>query len=520
MNSEPKKIQTLWERITDKMDPTVFFGSAALVIGFCFFGGFFTETASALFQSIQETVSETLGWYYMLLSTGLLIFTFWLMLGPHGHVKLGPPDSKPEFGLLSWFAMLFSAGMGIGIVFWGVAEPLYHFANPPFAQAETSEAAYEAMRYSFFHWGMHPWAIYIILATALAFFHFRHHLPLAPRAVLYPLVGEKGMRGPLGHAVDILCTVGTLLGVSTSLGLGAIQTNGGFSLLFEGLPVNTTVQVSLIGLITLAATISVVSGIHKGIRLLSLLNIGLAAVLLLYVFIMGPTLSILETFTGSLGLYLQNLPQMSLWSDFTGDNTWQASWTFFYWGWWISWSPFVGVFVARISRGRTIREVVFWVLLVPVLTTFIWLSVFGGTALHNVIAENSDLAQVVQDNVGLSLHAMLQELPFARVSMIWASVVIILFFITSSDSGSLVDDMVTSGGHPNPPKSQRVFWAVSEGAVAAILLIVGGLTAIQNASIAMGSLMSMVLILACFGLHKALKDETEHRGYLKYAQEG
>jgi len=499
-------VQSLWGKITEKMEPPVFLGAAFLVIAFVIFGGLYTDLAGSIFHDLQTTVSTTLGWYYMTISTGFLIFVLWLMFSRFGSLRLGPPDSRPEFGNFAWFSMLFSAGMGIGIVFWGVAEPLYHYLNPPFGEGSTPEAAQEAMRFTFFHWGLHPWAIYIVLGVSLAYFHFRHGLPLAPRAILYPLIGEKGMRGPIGHGVDILCTVGTLLGVSTSLGLGAMQVNAGMTQ-FSNLPQTTEVQVWLIALITLIATISVVSGIHRGIQRLSQLNLLFAALLMLFVFIAGPTLYILETFTGSLGLYLQNLPQMSLWVEFSRDSDWQASWTFFYWGWWISWSPFVGVFVARISRGRTIREFVFWVLLVPVIGTFFWLSVFGGTALHEVIFEGANLAQTVQDNVGLSLHALLQEFPFTAVTLIWATLVIVVFFVTSSDSGSLVNDMITSGGHPNPAKPQRVFWAVSEGAVAATLLVVGGLKAIQDATISMGSLMSIILLLACVSLIRALRQD-------------
>lgn len=497
-------LRSLRQRVTAKMNPPVFFGSAALVIGFCVFGGIWTETASSSFNSLQQAVSQTLGWYYMLMTTLFLLFAFWLMFSRYGHIRLGPPDSRPEFGYLSWFAMLFSAGMGTGIVFWGVAEPLHHYMQPPVGEGGVAQAAETAMRYTFFHWGLHPWAIYIILGVALAYFHFRHDLPLAPRAVLYPLIGDR-MNGAIGHCVDILCTVGTLLGVSTSLGLGAMQVNAGMAQ-FMDMPQGTDTQVTIIAIITAVATLSVVSGIQAGIRRLSTLNLGLSALLLLFVFVVGPTLYMMETFVGSLGLYIQHLPEMSLWVDFAHDTDWQASWTFFYWGWWISWSPFVGIFVARVSRGRTIREFVFWVMVLPVLGTFFWLSVFGGSAIHSVLFEDSGLAGRVMENVGLSLHALLALLPLADVSMTLATLVVIIFFITSSDSGSLVDDMVTSGGHPHPPKPQRVFWAVSEGSVAATLLMVGGLRAIQDASISMGSLMSLVLVAACIGLIRAFRE--------------
>ena len=489
------------------MNPPVFFGSALLVIGFCLYGGVWTNHADESFRTIENWIVETFGWYYALVVTGFVIFTFWMLLNSRiSKIKLGPSDSEPEFGRLGWFTMLFSAGMGTGMVFWGVAEPLYHYDSPLFGEGGTPEAARQAMRYTFFHWGLHPWAIYVIFAVAISYFHFRKGLPLAPRSILHPLIGDR-INGWIGHIVDILCTVGTLLGVSTSLGLGAMQINSGTAQFFDTIDQSVINQVIIIAAITGVATISVVSGIKHGIRRLSQLNILLAALLLLFVIIAGPTIAIFETFVGTLGQYVQNLPQMSLWVDYSRQQDWQSSWTLFYWGWWISWSPFVGIFVARISYGRTIREFILSVLIVPTLGTFLWLSAFGGSALHFELFEQSTILQSVKEDVSVSLHAFLQHLPFSTVTMIWGTLVVIIFFITSSDSGSLVDDMVTSGGHPNPAKPQRVFWAVSEGTVAAVLLYVGGLKAIQHASISMGFLMSFLLILICLSLVKTFRDE-------------
>jgi len=408
----------------------------------------------------------------VLIATGFLIFSLYLVFSRFGKIRLGGPDDRPEFSYFSWFVMLFSAGMGTGLVFWGVAEPITHYIDPPLAGARTPEAAREAMRFTFFHWGLHPWAIYIVIGLGIAYFHFRHKLPLAPRSLLYPLIGER-MYGPIGHGVDILCTVGTLLGVATSLGLGAMQINTGIAEYFD-VPFTTGVQVMIVATITGVATISVVSGIRAGIRRLSQLNLILAAILFAFVLLAGPTVYLLDTFVGTLGLYLQQLPKTSLWIDFTRESDWQANWTLFYWGWWISWAPFVGVFVARISRGRTVREFIVSVLIMPTCATFLWLSVFGGTGLHREIFGGGGLSSMVQNNVALSLHAMLRDLPLPELTLALATLVIVIFFITSSDSGSLVDDMVTSGGHPDPPRAQRVFWAVSEGMVAATLLIVGG----------------------------------------------
>ena len=486
------KPEHYWSRIIAKMEPVVFFGSAGVVVAFCLIGGLLTDFANQFFSQLQQSIVTYFGWYYALVVTLLLAISLWLLFGRFHSVRLGPEGSRPGFSYLSWFAMLFSAGMGTGIVFWGVAEPLYHYGSPPSGQAETAEAARLAMQYAYFHWGLHAWSIYLLFGAALAYFHFRKELPLAPRSIFYPLLGDR-INGWIGHIIDILCTVGTLLGVATSLGLGAMQLNSGMTI-FSDIPVSVLSQVVIILLITAIALVSVVSGINAGIRRLSIINLCLSGSLLLFVLLAGPTVFILETFVGSLGLYLQELPGMSLWVDFSQNNNWQAEWTFFYWGWWISWSPFVGIFIARISRGRTMREFITCVLLIPSLGTFFWMAVFGGSALYTEMELQQGLLQQVQEDVSVSLHALLQTLPLAEITMVFASLVIVVFFVTSSDSGSLVDDMVTSGGHPNPPRAQRVFWASAEGAVAAILLVVGGLSAIQQASIAMGFLMSFLLL--------------------------
>ncbi|NBC34386.1 MAG: BCCT family transporter [Alphaproteobacteria bacterium] len=487
------------------MEPAVFFGAALVVIAFVAFGSTFTEIAADWFGAAQSWISEHLGWYYVLTATGFLVFCIWLMASPFGRIRLGADTDRPQFTRLSWFTMLFSAGMGTGLVFWGVAEPIMHYGDPPFGAGETGDALRVAVRYSFFHWGLHPWAIYSILGLALAYFHFRKKFPLRPRSILHPLIGDR-IDGPIGHFVDILCTVGTLLGVGTSLGLGAMQVNSGLAA-SAGAPETVSIQLFIIIGITIVATISVVSGVHHGIRRLSRFNIMLAAAILVFVLVVGPTVYILETLVGGLGYYIQHLPQMSLRLELGRDTEWQANWTLFYWGWWISWSPFVGIFIARISKGRTIREFVISVLLVPTLVTFVWLSVFGGTALYFEHFGAGGLSGAIQDNPARSLHMLLDDLPFGAITAILATLLIAVFFITSSDSGSLVDDMVTSGGHPNPPTSQRVFWAVSEGAVAATLLVAGGLQAIQSAAISAGLPMSVLLIVACIALMRALRSE-------------
>jgi choline/glycine/proline betaine transport protein len=494
------------------MEPAVFLGAAALVVAFVLFGALYSDTAAATFSALQTFIVGTFGWFYILCASFLLLFVLWLMFSRYGRIRLGGDGSKPEFGYFAWFTMLFSAGMGTGLVFWGVAEPMNHYLSPPFGEGSSPAALGEAMRISFFHWGLHPWAIYIVFGLSLAYFHFRHELPLAPRSLLYPLIGKR-IHGPIGHVVDILATVGTLFGVATSLGFGAMQINTGLGELAD-VPHNARVQVLIIAVVTAIATISVVSGLHRGIQRLSQANILLAALLLLFVFVAGPTVYLLEIFATSLGKYLQNIVHSSLWMDLRRDSDWQANWTLFYWSWWISWSPFVGVFVARISKGRTVREFVISVLLVPSIATFLWFSVFGGTGLY-LQTTAGGLAEPVTQNAALALHTMLGYLPWETVTTVLATLLILIFFVTSSDSGSFVDDMVTSGGHPDPPRIQRVFWALAEGAVAAVLLLAGGLQALRTASLTSGLPMAMLLLATAYGLFRSLRIDAKTDGIPK-----
>ncbi|MGX6649103.1 BCCT family transporter [Maricaulaceae bacterium MS644] len=500
--------KSLWNRITAHMEPPVFFGSALLVVAFVIGGAVFTDQAASVFSALQSRIIAAFGWWYMFAATGFLVLAGAILLSPLRKVRLGGPDAKPEFSFLSWTAMLFAAGMGTGLVFFSVAEPFTHYIDPPPGlDPRTPEAAREAMRITYFHWGLNAWGIYLILALAVAYLHFNKDLPLAPRSVLEPLFGRQVMEGWAGHLVDILCTVGTLLGVSTSLGLGAMQINTGLNEL-AGIERSALIQIFLIAAITGLATISVVIGVKGGVRRLSQMNLVLAGLLFAFVLIVGPTLLILETFTTSLGAYLQDLPPATVFVDFTGDSEWRASWTLFYWGWWISWAPFVAIFLARVSRGRTIGATIVTALLVPTLATFAWLAVFGGAGLQ-IERAGAGLPDEIVQEPAIALHALLDTLPFAPVTMGLATLVILLFFVSSSDSGSLVDDMVTSGGDPHPPRIQRVFWAVSEGAVAATLLLAGGLTAIRNAAISLGLPMSIVLALAAAAIIKIMIVETQ-----------
>lgn len=501
-----KAIKTFFIRWSQMMNPPVFFGAAGLVLGVIIFGTGWTETAGRVFNQVLDFITKHFGWYYVLIVFTFLIFVIWLYFSPYGKIRLGGENTKPEFSRFGWFAMLFAAGMGMGIIFWGVAEPITHYMEPPKAEPQTINSLREGMRYSFFHWGFHPWAIYIIFALGIAYFHFRHHLPLAPRSLLYPLLGER-IHGWIGHVADAFCTVGTLLGVATSLGLGAMQINSGINALTD-FPISTNSQLIIIAVITAIAITSLITGIGRGIKYLSMTNIVIMMVLMMFVFIAGPTLYQLKIFISTFGDYLQNIVHDSLWLDIRPDSQWQNDWTLFYWGWWLSWCPFVGIFIARVSRGRTIREFILYVLVIPTLVTFLWFAVFGGTAMHIELFESGDLAGVIEEDVAMSLHALLEHLPITQVTQWVGVLLVIIFFITSSDSGSLVDDMVTSGGHPNPPIAQRVFWGTAEGAAAASLLMAGGLNALRTASISAGLPQSILVIATCFSLVKAL-----HRDY-------
>ncbi len=504
-----KRARQFFETWTKMMKPPVFFGAGGFVLAVIAFGGIWTATAKEVFSETLAFISTNFGWYYVLITTVFLVFVIWLYFSPHGKIRLGKDTDRPEFSKFAWLTMLFAAGMGMGLIFWGVAEPVTHFRDPPRAEAGTVDALRESMRLSFFHWGFHPWAIYIIFGLSIAYFHFRHDLPLAPRSILYPLIGER-IWGPIGHLADIICTVGTLLGVSTSLGLGAMQINSGINAL-TGAAYHVNNQLLIIGIITLAATVSTISGLGRGIKYLSMTNLTIMLLLLVFVMITGPTLYQLKIFVGTLGNYLQKLPYTTLWLDLRADSKWQSNWTFFYWGWWISWSPFVGIFIARISRGRTIREFIGHVFLIPPLVTFLWFAAFGGTALHLEQFADTNLYNVVKDNPSMSLNILLDKLPLSQISQWLSLVLVIIFFITSSDSGSLVDDIVTSGGHPNPPVAQRAFWGISEGAAGAVLLFAGGLNALQAASISGGLLQSLLLVCCCLSLAKALRIDSRKR---------
>jgi choline/glycine/proline betaine transport protein len=401
--------------------------------------------------------------------------------------------------------MLFSAGMGIGLLFWSISEPIYHFLSPPMAEGGTAEAAKEAMKFTFLHWGFHAWAVYALVGLSLAYFTYSRGLPLTIRSVFYPFLGDK-IYGKIGDAIDIFAVLATLFGLATSLGMGVQQIAAGLSHLFD-VDSGVQTQVLLIAGITLVATVSVVLGVDKGVRVLSEWNMRIAVLFLLIVLVLGPTIFIFKSFIQNVGSYFSGFLEIATWTEtYTGTN-WQNIWTIFYWGWWIAWSPFVGMFIARISKGRTVREFILGVLIVPSLVTFFWISAFGSTALQQVLLGDATIANAVNENVATALFVFLEDYPFAFILNIIAIILIAGFFITSSDSGSLVVDNLTSGGKIDAPVGQRIFWAFAEGGVAAVLLIGGGLQALQTATIVTGLPFAIILLIMCFSLYKGLIED-------------
>ena len=496
-----------------RINPPVFLGSAGLILAFVIFGAAAPEAAAALFKAVQGWITDTFGWFYLLSVAVFVVFAFGLALSQHGRIRLGTDDSRPDYSYGAWFAMLFSAGMGIGLMYFGVAEPVMHYASPPTGTGGTVGAAHDAMVITFFHWGLHAWAIYAVLGLALAYFSYRRGLPLTIRSALYPLIGDR-IYGPIGHAADIFAILGTMFGVATSLGLGVMQVNAGLDYLF-GVPQDIVIQILLIAGITALATASVVAGLDAGIKRLSLINLWLALALLAFVLLAGPTLFLFKALIQNLGSYLSEVVTKTFTLYAYQPNSWIGGWTLFYWAWWIAWAPFVGMFIARISRGRTIREFLLGVLLVPVGFTFLWMTVFGNTAISlDMGVADGAIATAVSENVPTALFKFLEHFPFSSVVSLLAVVLVVTFFVTSSDSGSFVIDIIASGGDPDPPVWQRVFWATTEGVVAAVLLLAGGLGALQTASIAAALPFAFVMLFVCYGLLQGLRQET-HRSSSK-----
>lgn len=468
------------------------------------------ELAGEVFSSTLAYITSTFGWFYMLSVAFFLVFIVGVAFTSWGHIKLGPDHADPQYSFPAWFAMLFSAGYGIALLFFGVAEPVLHYATPPAGAGETIDAARQAMQIAFFHWGFHIWAIYGLTGLVLAYFAFRHGLPLSIRSALYPLIGDR-IYGPIGHAVDVFAILGTMFGIATTLGLSVAQINAGINYLWPGIPVSITVQIIAIVVITLLAIVSVVAGLDKGIKRLSVLNMALAISLMVFVFSVGPTIHILESFLQNTGSYLNHIVERTFNLQAYSRSDWIGNWTLFIFGWTIAWAPFVGLFIAKISRGRTIRQFVVGVMLVPSIFTFLWFSIFGDTALHMIMNEGySTLIADVQADHAVALFKLYEVLPLSSVVSFITVILIVTFFVTSSDSGSLVIDSLASGGAAFTPAWQRIFWATAEGAVAAALLLAGGLSALQTMTIASALPFSLIMIVAAFGMWRALVIEGHH----------
>lgn len=473
------------------------------------------ELASEVFSRTLATITQSFGWFYMLAVAIFLFFIVSIALSPWGRIKLGPDHAEPQYSFPAWFAMLFSAGYGIALLFFGVAEPVLHYAEPPVGAALTVDAARQAMQIAFFHWGFHIWAIYGLVGLVLAYFAFRHGLPLSMRSALYPLVGEK-IHGPIGHVVDVIAILGTLFGIATTLGLSVTQINSGLNYLWPQIAVDRTVQVTIIIVVTAATAISVVAGLDKGIKRLSLLNMIIAVMLMSFVFLAGPTIHLLESFLQNTGSYLNNIVERSFNLQAYSRSDWIGNWTLFIFGWTIAWAPFVGLFIAKISRGRTIRQFVIGVMVVPTLFTFLWFSVFGNTALHLIVNEGySSLVSEVQLDQAVALFKLFELMPLSTLASLLAVVLIVTFFVTSADSGALVIDSLASGGALQTPAWQRLFWAVMEGLVAATLLVAGGLSALQTMSLVSALPFSIIMVISAYGMWRALVIEGHHQESLQ-----
>ncbi|MUV38702.1 Glycine betaine transporter BetL [Lentibacillus sp. JNUCC-1] len=484
----------------------VFYITLALVAIGVILGVLYPEEAKVITENIKGFVATTFGWYYMLLMSAMVLLSIIVAVSPYGKVKLGKDDDKPDFSTPTWIAMLFSAGMGIGLVFYGAAEPLFHYvSDAPLSEEGTPQAFKEALSAAYFHWGVHVWAMYAMVALSLAYFQFRKQEPGLISATLKPLFGDK-MNGPWGVLIDVLAVFATVFGVATTLGFGAAQINGGLNHLF-GIEVGFTSQFFIIAVVTVLFLISAWSGIGKGIKYLSNTNMVLAVLLLIVVLIIGPTLLILNMFTETFGLYLQNLLEMSFrTAPLEGDNRgWLDGWTIFYWAWWVSWAPFVGMFIARVSRGRTIRSFITGVLVIPTLFISIWYAVFGTTA-GTIQDSGVDLSQYATE---LVLFNMFDQMPMSIILSVIAILLIGSFFITSADSATFVLGMQTTNGSLIPPAQVKIVWGIAQSAVALILLYVGGLQAIQNTIISAALPFSFVMILMMFALFKALSNEED-----------
>lgn len=485
---------------------TVFFISIALILILIFFGVVFPESMDKKLTAFKFWSSNSFGWLFVLAVNIILVFSIYLAFSKYGKIRLGGADARPAYSKTSWFAMLFSAGMGIGLMFYSIGEPVTHYGTPPLDVANNLEKAKQAMNFTSLHYGLHVWAIYALVGLALAFFAYNKKLPMTFRSAFYPFIGDKINDG-WGDAIDIISALATVFGLATTLGLGVMQVSTGLEFLY-GWDVTPEMQIVIILAVISVATVSVFLGVDKGVKRLSSANMYMALLLVTFVFLLGPTLSIMKGFVENTGSYLANLPEIATWNEMYKDSNWQNEWTIFYWGWWIAWSPFVGTFIAQISRGRTVSEFLSGVIIVPTVIVIFWMNAFGGSALDMIVGGDASMLEAVQEDMTSSLFVFLENFPLVEVTSLLAIILVFSFFITSSDSGSLVINTITAGTEgESTPVWQRVFWSFMQGVVAIVLLLSGGLDALQTGVIAIGLPFSIILLLLCYSLLKGLKEE-------------
>ncbi|WP_297197683.1 BCCT family transporter [uncultured Pluralibacter sp.] len=515
------------------INPVVTATSIILVIAFVLFCAIAAERALAYFEAASATLLFSMKWFYIGSVSAVVLFLLYMMMSRYGHIRLGKDDEKPEFSYGAWIAMLFSGGMGIGLIFWSVAEPIWHYASNPFTPPLSDSSASMAMQLTFFHWGLHPWSVFIIVALALSYFSYRKNLPLTLRSVLYPWIGDR-IYGPIGHTIDILTVAVTAFGISQTLGMGVLQINSGLGKVF-GIHLGNGGMLAIIVVLSTVAVSSVLSGVGKGFKRMAELNMLLSVVMVLLVLWIGPTRFILNSLLESTGNYIQHIVGMSLWTDAEQDSPWQNSWTAYYWPWWMTWAPFVGMFIARISRGRTVRELIGGALIVPTLICFIWIAAFGGSALkveqqarqqHQQSVAAAALAagghteaaaftggpilKATKQDTTEAVFALFEHLPYPAVGTLLSVMICLLLamhFIITADSGTLVMSILCASGNCDPPKSIRVIWGVGVTAIAAVLLYAGGFKVMQAGSIIAGFPVSIFILIMGVALFKTIRRE-------------
>jgi choline/glycine/proline betaine transport protein len=503
--SETVKNMTVNGPFGFRINPPVFFTSVFLVILFVVVTLIFHDSLEEYYEVIRTFMSERLGWLYIVVVNAFVILCLYLAFGPYKGIVLGGKAVKPEFTYWQWFAMLFNAGIGLALMFYSLTEPMSHFAAPPMIEGLSEHSAQLSFGLTFLHWGIHGWAIYGVVGLAVAFFAYNRGLPLSLRSLLYPLIGDR-IYGWMGHSVDILATLATLFGLATTLGIGIGYINSGLNVLF-GVEDSVFMQIALIVILLIAVTISLVMGLSKGIKNLSVISAWLAIALVVYGFVVGPSQFILDAIIQNTGYYFQNFIFLGTWSEAYTQTDWQNEWTIFYWGWWFAWAPFVGIFVARISKGRTIKEFIGGVILAPTLTIIIWVTVFGGAGIYEELYGGGGMVDAINQNMTTAIYVLLERYPLGFASSVTIILVGCIFFVTSADSGSYVVDCITSDTDGDTPKPQRIFWTTLEGIIASCLIIGGGFVALQTASLVVGIPILLIMIPTCFGLMKELKRE-------------